>query len=294
MTPLRLNALTTLAMMAFAGNSLLARAGLDTTTMDPATFTSLRLASGAAMLWLLVTWRSLRAPGSPVRAGAGNWPSALALWVYAAGFSFAYVSLPAGTGALLLFGSVQATMIGFGLFRGDRLRGLQWVGLALAGLGLVVLLSPGLAAPPVLGSLLMVTAGVAWGVYSLRGQGAGDPLQVTAGNFLRAVPVALVLSAVLWRQAAFDVPGVAYAVASGTLASGIGYAVWYTALPALKSIQAATVQLSVPVITALGGLLFLGEVLSLRFVVASVAVLGGIALVIVQKRTPAPNRQDVP
>lgn len=274
----RVVALTVLAMLAFAGNSLLCRMALKHTTIDAASFTTIRLASGALMLWLLVRVRRGSHPG------AGNWRSACALFVYAAAFSFAYLSLTAATGALLLFGAVQATMIGHGLWSGERFRALQWVGLVLALGGLVGLLSPGLSAPPVLGSVLMLGAGVAWGVYSLRGKAAGDPTRVTAGNFLRAVPMAFALSLVMWGGAALDRAGIGCALASGALASAVGYAVWYTALPALKATQAATVQLSVPVIAALGGLVFLGEPLSLRLVLASVAVLGGIALVILEKR----------
>ncbi len=274
----RVVALTVLAMLAFAGNSLLCRMALKHTDIDAASFTTIRLASGALMLWLLVRVRG----GS--YSGAGNWRSACALFVYAAAFSFAYLSLTAATGALLLFGAVQATMIGHGLWSGERFQKLQWVGLVLALGGLVGLLLPGLSAPPVVGSVLMLGAGVAWGVYSLRGKAAGDPTRVTAGNFLRVVPMAVVLSLVMWGGAALDWAGVGYALASGALASGVGYAVWYTALPALKATQAATVQLSVPVIAALGGLVFLGEPLSLRLVLASVAVLGGIALVILEKR----------
>ena len=220
--------------------------------------------------------------------GQGNGLSAYALFAYAAGFSFAYVSLTAATGALLLFGAVQATMISHGLWAGERLRSLQLLGLLLAFGGMVGLLLPGLAAPPLLGSILMLGAGVAWGFYSLRGKRAGDPTGVTAGNFMRAAPMALVLSLVLLSQpevrASLDAAGFGYALASGALTSGIGYAIWYTALPALKATQAATVQLSVPVITALGGIVFLGESLTLRLILASIAILGGIALVILERR----------
>ena len=230
------------------------------------------------MLWL-VARLSRGAHG-----GKGNWLSAIALFSYASGFSFAYVSLPAGTGALLLFGAVQATMIGRGLWAGERLRTPQLAGLVLALCGLVGLLLPGLSAPPLFGSLLMLGAGIAWGVYSLRGKGAGDPIRVTAGNFLRAVPVAAALSVFNLNGASLDNAGFWYAVSSGALASGIGYAIWYTVLPALKATNAATVQLSVPVIAAVGGIVFLGESLSLRLVLSSVFILGGIALVILEKR----------
>jgi drug/metabolite transporter (DMT)-like permease len=277
MSRLRIVALTSLAMFAFACNSLLCRIALKHTSIDAATFTTVRLVSGAGVLWLIVRLRH----GTP--AGGGSWPSALALLAYAAGFSFAYVSLPAATGALLLFGAVQATMIGYGFWAGERLQGLQWVGLLLALGGLAGLLSPGLSAPPWPGSLLMLSAGVAWGVYSLRGKGAGDPTKVTAGNFLRAAPIALVLSLATLSHMRPDASGIAYAVASGAVASGLGYAIWYTALPALKATSAATLQLSVPVIAALGGIVFLNEPLTLRLVLASAAILGGIALVILQR-----------
>ncbi|MCF8177115.1 MAG: DMT family transporter [Sulfuritalea sp.] len=270
--------LTSLAMTAFAGNSLFCRFALKQTGIDPASFTSIRLASRALVLWLVV--RASR--GS--RSGGGNWLSALALFAYAAGFSYAYVSLPAATGALLLFGAVQASMICYGLWKGERLRRLQLVGFVLALCGLVSLMLPGLAAPPLTGSLLMVGAGISWGVYSLRGKGAGDPTRVTAGNFLRAVPITAVLSLLMIGDVSIDRAGAGYAVLSGALASGIGYAIWYTALPALKASNAATVQLSVPVIAALGGIVFLGEPISLRMVLASVAILGGIALVILEKQ----------
>jgi drug/metabolite transporter (DMT)-like permease len=278
----RIVILTTLAMIAFAGNSVLCRVALKETGIDAASFTTIRLVSGALVLWLIV--RAHR--GS--ETGSGNWASALALFVYAAGFSFAYVSLPAATGALLLFGAVQATMIGYGLWVGEQLRRLQVAGLLLALGGLVGLLLPGLSAPPLLSALLMLGAGFAWGIYSLRGKVAGDPTRVTAGNFLRAVPITAVLSAVTLDGASLDAAGFWYAVSSGALASGIGYAIWYTALPALNATNAATVQLSVPVIAALGGIVFLDESINLRLVLASVAILGGIALVILKKQRGAP------
>lgn len=280
--PTRLFILTLLAMIAFAGNSLLCRLALKETGIDAASFTFIRLLSGAVALWLIVkarkaSWRE-----------AGNWPSALALFAYAAAFSFAYISLSAGTGALLLFGAVQATMIFWGWRKGERLRLVQLGGLALALSGLATLLFPGLSAPPPGGAILMLAAGVAWGIYSLRGKAADDPAGATAGNFLRAVPLAAVLSLTLLPGANLDWAGVGYAVLSGAIASGAGYVIWYTALPSLKAASAATVQLSVPVLAAAGGILLLGEPLTLRFVVASMAVLGGIALVVITPR-PAPS-----
>jgi len=267
-------------MIAFAGNSLLCRLALKQTGIDAASFTFVRIFSGAVALWLIVQVRT----GS--RREAGNWPSALALFAYAAAFSFAYVTLSAGTGALLLFGAVQATMIFWGLRRGERLRVLQLAGLAVALGGLVALLLPGLSAPPLGGSILMLGAGTAWGIYSLHGKTAGDPVIATAGNFLRAVPFAAVLSISLLPRLHLDWAGVGYALLSGVLASGLGYVAWYAALSGLKATSAATVQLSVPVLAAAGGILLLGEPLTLRFVLATIAVLGGIALVVMNPFRP--------
>lgn len=281
---LRAAGLTTLAMLAFAGNSLLCRVALRDTAIDPASFTTVRLISGALALALIVRLRGGKG------SGRANWGSAFALFVYAAAFSWAYVSLPAATGALLLFGAVQATMIGRGLFGGERLNMLQTCGLIAAIAGLLLLLMPGIGAPPLVGAALMLGAGVAWGVYSLRGRGAINPIGVTACNFLYAVPPAVAVSALTLNHAAADLPGTLYAVASGALTSGIGYAVWYSALPALKAIQAATVQLSVPVIAAAGGIVLLGEPASWRLILASLAILGGIGLVLFERpRAPDPQ-----
>jgi drug/metabolite transporter (DMT)-like permease len=270
----RVLALTALALLAFAGNSLLCRLALRNTTIDPATFTSVRLISGACALWLIVRAREQ----SP--RGAGSWMSAFALFAYAAVFSFAYVELAAGTGALLAFGAVQASMIGYGLYRGERLRAAQIAGVLLALGGLVGLLLPGITAPPLRASLLMIGAGAAWGVYSLRGKRAGAPLRTTAENFLRAVPFAVSLSIAALHTASFDIAGIGYALASGIVTSALGYAIWYTALQGLSATQAATVQLSVPIIAAVGGVLLLGEHFSVRLLLAAAAILGGIALVI--------------
>ncbi|MEY2893926.1 MAG: hypothetical protein RJA98_3834 [Pseudomonadota bacterium] len=274
MTRLRLTLLTALTLLAFAGNSVLCRIALRHTAIDAASFTSVRLVSGALVLvWIAHRWRA-------DRAGGGSWGSALALLAYAAGFSWAYTQLSAGTGALLLFGAVQATMIGRGLWAGERLLGRQWAGLAMAMGGLLGLMLPGASAPPLLGATLMVGAGVAWGVYSLRGRGAGDPTRVTTGNFWRAALLALAMSAVLLQQARWDAAGLACAVASGAITSGLGYALWYAVLPQLRATTAATVQLSVPVLAALGGMVLLGETMSLRWALAALAVLGGIAAVV--------------
>lgn len=291
MLDLRIVICTVLALVAFAGNSLLCRAALAHTRIDAASFTTVRLLSGAVVLCSLVWLRGA------ARAGRGNWLSALALFAYAAGFSFSYLHLTAAAGALLLFGAVQTTMIGYGIWSGEQMRWLQIVGLILACGGLVGLLLPGLSAPPLTGALLMLGAGVAWGIYSLRGRRGGDSLKVTAGNFTRTVPMALVLSLLLSARTSLDPAGLGYAFLSGALTSGVGYAIWYTALPALKSTTAATVQLSVPILAAVGGVVFLDESVSLRLLVASVAIIGGIALVVLTGEvadTPEAAKADVP
>jgi drug/metabolite transporter (DMT)-like permease len=271
---LRVSLLIVLAMLAFAGNSLLCRIALRDTGIDAATFTSVRLASGALLLAIL-----LRTRGKRPTAG-GTWPMALMLFAYAAAFSFAYRDLTAATGALLLFGAVQLSMMGWGLWRGERLRGLRLVGLLLALAGLVALLMPGLTAPPPLAAALMIGAGVAWGAYSLLGRGAGDPVAATGGNFLRSIPFAALLSLAALDQQTADHTGLAYAVLSGALTSGLGYVLWYAALPALSATAAATIQLSVPAIAAIGGAMLLAEPLTARLLLASLAILGGIALTI--------------
>jgi drug/metabolite transporter (DMT)-like permease len=270
----RIFLLTSLAMTAFASNSLLCRLALKQTAIDPATFTFVRVFSGAIALWLVTRMRGISLDKS------GNWPSALALFVYAAGFSFAYVGLPAGTGALLLFGAVQATMILWGFHKGERLDLIQVFGLVIALAGLVVLVFPNLSAPPLIGAMLMLSAGVAWGIYSVRGKVAGDAVAVTTGNFVRAVLFVAAGSLALISHAHVDVAGIGYAIISGAITSGLGYVIWYSALSGLRTTNAATVQLSVPVLAAAGGILLLGEPITLRYVFASVAVLGGIALVI--------------
>jgi len=270
--------LMALAMIAFAGNSLLCRVALKYTGIDAASFTFIRIFSGALVLWLIVWLRR------SARSGSGNWPSALALFAYAASFSFAYTRLPAATGALLLFGAVPATMIGYGICTGERLQLRQTAGLTIAIGGMVVLFLPGLATPSLYGSALMITSGIAWGVYSLLGKGPGDAIRVTAGNFLRAAVFAAALSLALLPWTSLDHSGIGYAVASGALASGVGYAIWYAAVRGVKATRAATVQLSVPVITTVGGVMFLSEALTYRVVEASMAILGGVALVMVEKR----------
>lgn len=276
--------LTVLALFCFAGNSLLCRLALRDGKIDVYSFTSIRIVSGAAVLWILAHTPLTTLPRliitRPVSEAPGSWLSAIALFCYAAGFSIAYIRLTAATGALLLFSAVQFSMISHGIWKGERLGRRQVLGLVVAVAGLIALLMPGLAAPPAASAFAMLSAGVAWGVYSLRGKGAGDPIKVTAGNFVRAVPLSVLLSIIMFDQIALEPTGFYSAIASGVITSGLGYAIWYSALPSLSATTAATVQLCVPAIASLGGILFLGETVSVQMVMASVAILGGIALTI--------------
>jgi drug/metabolite transporter (DMT)-like permease len=272
--------LTAVAMLAFAANSLLCRVALREDHIDAATFGAVRLAAGAATL-ALVLW--LR-PQARILAG-GGWRAAALLFAYVACFSFAYLTLAAGTGALILFGAAQLTMFAAGLHAGERFTRAGWLGLLLAVAGLVALLLPGVAAPSLSGAVLMAAAGAAWGGYSILGRGVPDPLAATAGNFVRAVPFGLALGLVFAARAHADAHGLWLAVVSGALTSGLGYVVWYAALPRLAALQAASVQLSVPLIAAFGGVLLLGEALTPRLLGAAVAILGGIGLVLGSRLT---------
>jgi len=279
---LRTALLTFFAMLAFASNSLLCRVALRDTAIDAASFTAIRLVSGALILALLLRTRGVRP------TAGGSWPMAAMLFAYAVFFSFAYRDLTAATGALLLFGAVQLTMMGYGLWTGERIWGLSLVGLVIALAGLAGLLLPGLAAPPPLAAALMLGAGAAWGAYSLLGRRAGDPTAATAGNFLRTVPfAALLLLAALAAKGGpetVDRLGAFYAVLSGAVTSGLGYVLWYAALPGLRATSAATIQLSVPAIAAIGGAVLLAEPITTRLLLSSVAILGGIALTIHRKK----------
>jgi len=266
--------LTAVAMLAFAANSLLCRFALQQDHIDPAGFGAVRLLAGALVLACV-----MRARRQPPGAG-GDWRSAALLFAYVALFSFAYVSLAAGTGALVLFGAVQLTMLGAGLLRGERFAPSGWLGLVLAMGGLVVLLLPGAAAPAPLAAVLMAGAGAAWGGYSLRGKGAADPLAATAASFLRAAPLGLLLALVFAARLHADARGMWLAIASGAITSGLGYVVWYAALRRLSALRAAVLQLSVPLIATAGGALLLGEAFTLRLGASALAILGGIGLVL--------------
>ena len=283
MIPARTLVATGLTLIAFASNSILCRLALAGGHIDPAAFTEVRLMSGIATLLLVVGWRY---SGVKVQT-SGSWFSASALFLYAIAFSYAYVSLDAGMGALILFGAVQITMIGWAFFSGEYPRPMEWAGFIVAFVGLVYLVSPGVSAPPPAGAALMAVAGIAWGVYSLRGRSADRPMVETAGNFLRTLPAIAVLALFSYRHLAVSPEGIALAVLSGAIASGLGYVIWYVALRGLTSTQAATVQLAVPVIAGLGGVVLLDETLTLRLVLAAVMILGGIALALAAHRTAA-------
>ena len=281
MQPRLLTALyTSLAMVAFASNSLLNRLALGRESIDAVSYTTIRLTSGALALWLIASLKKNNT-GPKVR---GGWLSASMLFLYAIAFSFAYLNLSAGTGALILFGTVQLTMVLAALRSGERPQLLEWLGLLLASSGLVYLVIPGLQAPSLVGSALMTLAGTAWGVYSLLGRGSSSPLADTAGNFLRAVPLIVLVRLILLNDLHLTVSGILLAVLSGAIASGVGYVIWYTALAGLTATRAAIVQLSVPVLAAWGGVALLSEDVSLRLILAGILILGGIALTTLRRR----------
>ncbi len=267
--------LTALAMLAFAANSIFCRMALGEESIDAASFTAIRLLSGAVTLGIILLYRDRGFKREKI-----NIVSAFMLFIYAICFSFSYVELSTGTGALILFGTVQLTMILYGLLKGERPGYLAWAGIVFAAGGLVYLLMPSVSAPPLSSAALMMVAGLAWGVYSLRGKGASNPVTTTGWNFIATIPLVLLTYLVFQADASASPRGIMLAVLSGALASGVGYAVWYSALPGLTPTRAATVQLSVPVIAALGGVVFMTEPVSARLVVASIVVLGGVYLTI--------------
>ncbi len=270
--------LTAVAMLAFAANSLLCRLALAQGLIDAATFTSVRIIAGAVTLGLMVLFRT-----GPRKRQRTRWRSVAMLFTYMATFSFAYLSLSAGTGALLLFGSVQLTMFAVALREGERFPLPSWGGFSLAIFGLIYLVLPGVAAPDPLGAVLMTVAGVAWGFYSLLGRDVVDSLEATARNFIYSVPLVLLVSLFFLPIFNASTSGLALAITSGALTSGCGYVIWYAALPGLTAMRAATVQLSVPLIAAFGGVFLLSELITLRLLLASAATLGGVAIVLAQR-----------
>lgn len=279
MTP-RLVLMTAATLVGFAANSLLTRGALAAGRIDPSSFLALRLGSGAVALWVLSRSRPA-APADP----ANNWTSAAALAGYGVLFTFAYTRIGAGLGALALFGAVQATMISAGVRAGERPSWLDITGLLIAVAGLTTLTVPGASAPPLSGVVLMAGAGVCWGVYSLRGRRSRDPLVATSHNFLRSVPIALLVLAFQWRSAFVTPLGITLAVISGAVTSGIGYALWYAALPSLTAWRAAVVQLLVPVLTVAAAIVMLGETMTSRIAVAGALIIGGVLLSLSRART---------
>jgi drug/metabolite transporter (DMT)-like permease len=273
---------TVLALIAFAANSLLCRLALSQNAIDAATFSAVRLASGALILLII----ALAVNRKSAFSSNANAVSAFWLFLYAIAFSFAYLSLSAGTGALILFGAVQATMIIYALFKGERFFRSEWLGLLLAIAGLIYLLLPGLAAPSLSGAVLMLVAGIAWGFYSLLGRGAQNPLTNTANNFLYSLPFifAVNLAVVLFGNIHISANGILLAILSGAVTSGLGYVIWYAALRGLTSIQAAMVQLAVPVLAAISGVVILSETLSMRLIISAIMILGGIALAVLSRQ----------
>lgn len=276
---------TSLALIAFAANSVLCRLALGGKVIDAAGFTSVRLLSGAFVLFCIL---KLRYPkkASPSK---GSWPAAFMLFLYAVTFSFAYLTLSTGTGALILFGSVQITMILRSLFSGNRLLPIEWMGVIVAFSGIVYLALPGVTAPSFSGFSLMTAAGIAWGLYTLKGRGSKDPLSDTTYNFLRSVPFVMMLGLLFFKDVHISARGILLAVMSGGITSGIGYTLWYTALRKISATQAAVVQLSVPVIAGFGGVVFVSEQISLRLTLSALLTLGGILMVILGRN--AKNRK---
>jgi drug/metabolite transporter (DMT)-like permease len=313
---------TVVAMLAFAGNSVLCRLALEQGSIDPASFTSVRLLSGALILFILLfsipklmAQKTTLADNDTVNSAPNkednldhrtfslnekhvdpdsffaksarlfslkqsNWSGGLSLFLYAAGFSFAYITLPTGTGALILFATVQITMLSYALVTGSRFSFAQWVGFAMALAGLVYLFLPGISAPPIFGALLMAVAGIAWGIYSILGKRVINPTQSTAENFIRASIITSLLSLIFINSMSISAHGLAFAIASGAITSGIGYAIWYAVIPHLKAASSASLQLTVPVIATVGGVIWLGEEVSIRLALASISILGGVAMVV--------------
>jgi len=280
---------TSASLLAFAANSILCRMALGGSSIDAVSFSAIRLTSGAIALFVLVhIFRS-----QTTRRHCGNWTSASMLFLYVIAFSFAYLSLSAATGALILFSAVQITMM-FGAIRSGETPGvIEWFGIIMALTGLTYLLLPGVSAPSPTGTVLMLTSGIALGIYSLRGKHAGNALANTEGNFIRTLPMIATVSliSIPWIHMHLSIKGVVLATLSGALASGAGYAIWYMALRGLTATRAAVIQLSVPVLTAIGSIMFLAEIISGRLILSSVMILGGIWLTISARHAEVGTKQ---
>ena len=270
--------MTILALFAFAANSVLCRMALLSGSIDPTSFTAVRLMAGALTLLILLVLQGSR----PMQTKL-NWAAIASLFIYMVFFSFAYVALDAGTGALVLFGFVQLSMISTAIARRNPFPPVAWLGFLVSITGVVYLVHPGSEAPDLFSSFQMALAGIAWGIYSLIGKKSKNPLYDTGNNFILCVPLALVLVVIFWPEQTFSPAGMTLAIASGTLASGCGYAIWYWCLPLLKTLQVAVLQLSVPVIASVGGVVFLEEEITLRLCISSLLVLGGIGIVLASR-----------
>lgn len=277
--------LTVLALLAFAGNSVLCRLALNDNIIDAASFTAIRLFSGAIFLLLLITINDHKSPKASINIKAGSWLSALFLFIYAGAFSYAYISLDTGTGALILFGAVQVTMIMSDIFKGKKLLLAEWLGLIIAFIGLMILLMPSASAPSLTGFLLMTISGIAWGLYTLAGRGSKTPLVDTTNNFLKTLPFIGLLMLLTLSNIELSNQGILLAIMSGTVTSGLGYAIWYSALSGLTVKHAAIIQLSVPIIAAIGGVIFSNETINIELMTSSILVLGGVLTVIMGKQS---------
>ncbi len=272
--------LTGLALVAFAANSVLCRLALGTKAIDAPSFTIIRLLSGVIVLLILIKIKNNELSSN----SKGSWYSGIMLFLYAITFSFAYITLDTGTGALILFGSVQITMIALSLFSGNRLHFTEWLGVIIAFTGFIYLILPGVTAPSTTGFLLMTVAGVAWGIYTINGKGSKNPLRDTTFNFLRTIPFIIIMLLVVLKDVNYTSKGILMAIISGGVTSGIGYTIWYMALKGLTSTQAAVVQLLVPAIAAFGGVIFVFEKITFRLTISSTMILGGILIVVMGKK----------
>jgi len=276
---LKTSLLTGLALIAFAANSVLCRLALGNGSIDASSFTVIRLLSGALALFIIL---SIKGKSKGVQS-KGSWAASFTLFLYAITFSYAYLSVDTGTGALLLFGSVQITMILLSLITGARLHISEWSGLIIAFTGFVYLVLPSVTTPSINGFILMTVSGISWGIYTLKGRSSKNPLMDTTYNFLRTIPFAALLAFFMMPNITYSSEGIVLAVLSGAITSGVGYTIWYIALGGLSSTQAAVIQLSVPVIAAIGGVLFVSETITYRLIISAVIVLGGILIVILGK-----------
>ena len=275
--------MTCLALIAFAANSVLCRLALGNEVIDAASFTTIRLLSGAIALFIILTITGKAQKSAKKSVSTGSWSASIALFLYAVTFSYAYLSVDTGTGALILFGSVQITIIMLSMRLGVKLHLIEWLGVITASVGFIYLMLPTITTPSINGFILMTISGVSWGLYTLKGRGSKNPLKDTTYNFLRAIPFVILLALLTISNATYSLEGVTLAIISGAITSGVGYTIWYIALGGLSSTQAAVIQLSVPIIAAIGGVIFVSETITIRLMVSTIIVLSGILMVVLGK-----------